>query len=436
VKRAVKNWVMFLAALSGGAASAASFPPFYARVQTEEGSFFAVRPLYSHTTAAEGAVRDVFWPLYSRKEFKDEKSSRGLIFWFTHEFDVSSESPRFRRWLLPFYFQGRDVHGESYGALFPAGGTIREFLGRDEIRFVLFPVYANSRINEVRTTSVLWPIYSRTRGNGIQRDRVFPLYGKSVLEEKYEKKFVLWPFWNSAEYFYPGDSGKVWVLFPVCGRADLEKEQTLWLLPPFFRFTKGDRQDRIFCPWPFIQKVDNERYDRIYLWPLWGRDRYKAGLKQRNFLLWPLLWSERSEEADRSKTRRMAVPFLYLQRTFQMEEGVPKDDWQEIASLWKIWPLMSLRREGEVSRFRMLELWPVSDSPPIERNWAPLWTLYRRTADEEGVIRRDLLWFAWNSERDPEGGRREWSLLKGLLAYKREGDARTLRLFYFMRFGE
>jgi hypothetical protein len=259
---------MFLAALSGGAASAASFPPFYARVQTEEGSFFAVRPLYSHTTAAEGAVRDVFWPLYSRKEFKDEKSSRGLIFWFTHEFDVSSESPRYRRWLLPFYFQGRDVHGESYGALFPAGGTIREFLGRDEIRFVLFPVYANSRINEVRTTSVLWPIYSRTRGNGIQRDRVFPLYGKSVLEEKYEKKFVLWPFWNSAEYFYPGDSGKVWVLFPVCGRADLEKEQTLWLLPPFFRFTKGERQDRIFCPWPFIQKVDNERYDRIYLWPL------------------------------------------------------------------------------------------------------------------------------------------------------------------------
>lgn len=427
---------ILLLAAYGVTAAANTFPPFYAHVQTDEGSFFAIRPFYSRTAVEEGEIRDFFWPLYSRKEFKDEKTSRALIFWYTHEFDASEEDSRHRRWLLPFYFQGRDALGETYFALFPAGGTIHEFFGRDELMFVLFPVFGKSRINDVKTTSVLWPIYSRTRGDGIQRDRVFPLYGKSILEEKYEKKFVLWPFWNSAEYFYPGDSGKAWILFPLCGRAKMETERTLWLVPPFFRFTKGERQNRLYCPWPFIQKMESERADRLYVWPLWGRDRYEGVLNHRTFMFWPLLWSERSESAGLSTTRRMAVPFFSLQRSFQIEEGVPKEDRVEISRYWKLWPLMSWRREGEVSRFRMLELWPVIDSPPVERNWAPLWTLYRRTADADGRVCRDVLWFAWHSEREPDAGRTEWSLLKGLLAYKRQGEERSLRLFYFMRFGE
>lgn len=416
-------------------AFAGSFYPFYDNIQTGQGSFFAVRPFYSHTVLEEGELRDFLWPIYSRKSFQKEQTSRALFFWFTHRFNTSEETPRQRRWLLPVWFQGRDTNGEDYFALFPLGGTIHEFLGRDTLSFALFPIFGKSQVNEVKTTSLLWPIISHTRGDRIARDRVFPLFGKSVLEGKYEKHFVLWPFWNSANYLYPGDSGKSWILFPLCGRSNMEHEQTLWLLPPFFRFTDGERRDMLYCPWPFIQKIDSDWHKKLYIWPLWGTDQYSAGLNHRTFLLWPVFWSERSEQENRLKTRRMAVPFFFLERDFAKQPGVPKKEQKQLSIYWKIWPLVSWQSEDGNSRLRMLDLWPVKNSAPIERNWAPLWTLYKRT-NTGGTVRKDVLWFAWHSENEAALNRKEWSLLKGLAAYKNRAGERSLRLFYFMRFGE
>lgn len=431
MKRTVFKGCIFLAlAVLGGTAVAGSFFPFYDNLTTTNGSFFAVRPFYSRTVLEEGQVRDVFWPLYSRKEFKDEETSRALIFWWTHQFDSKDANPRNRNWLLPVYFQGRDTHGKDYFAIFPLGGTIHEFLGRDSMSFVLFPVFGKSQINDVKTTSVLWPVYSHTRGPGIERDRVFPIVGKSVLEGKYEKRFVLWPFWNSAEYFYPGNSGKAWILFPLYGQSKMEKEKTVWVIPPFFRFTKGEKQDRLFCPWPFIQKIDSEPHSKFYIWPIWGEDQYAAGPTHRTFMLWPLLWSEKTGDTDLMRTRRMALPFFYQDYAVQNTNGVDT----KISNYWKLWPLMSWQREGDVSRFRMLEFWPLKNSAPVERNWAPLWTLYKRT-DNDGLVCKDILWFAWHSEQEPAAERSEWSLLKGLLSYKKDGDARSVRLLYFVHLG-
>lgn len=423
------------AAVLCGTAAASAVDPFYADVHKDDGSFFAVRPFYSKTTLEEGQIQDYFWPLYSRKSFKNERNSRAFIFYYTHQFDVQKETPRQRRWLLPVFFQGRSVTGEEYLALFPFGGTIREFLGRDELSFVLFPAYGKSRINEVETTSVLWPLYSRTRGDGIQRDRVFPIAGKSVLEGKYDKRFILWPFWTSADYFYPGDSGKSWILFPVCGYSDMDQERTLWLAPPFFRFTAGVKQDRIYCPWPFFQKIDSEWHDKFYLWPLWGEDQYKGGLNHRTFLFWPLLWSEKSEQAHLVKTRRLALPFFYHERNVLKEAGIPAEERATVSSYLKIWPLMSWQKENSASRFRMLELWPLKDTAPVERNWAPFWTLYQRT-HRDGADRRDVLWFVWESEKKSAENCSECSLLKGLFSYKKQDDSKKFRFLYFFEVGE
>lgn len=403
------------------------FYPFYEALETDEGSFFALRPFYSKTRVEGRQVEDVLWPLYSRKSFQNEQTSRALIFWWSHQFDANEDSPRQRHWLLPFYFQGTDAAGEDYVALFPLGGTIHEFLGRDTISFALFPLVANSQVNDVKTTSILWPIYSKTRGEGIQRDRVFPVVGKSVLEGAYEKRFLFWPLWTSADYFYPGDSGRAWILFPVCGRSHLEQESTLWLLPPFFRFTDGERQDRIFCPWPFVQKEKSAERDKLWIWPLWGRDLRGDGALSRHFAAWPFLWSERRNGPQETTERKMALPFLYHERAVRDDE--------EISSYRKIWPLVSSRREGDVSRFRLLELWPLKESAPIERNWAPLWTLYERT-ERAGTVKKNLLWFLWSSERSNDEDRSEWSFLKGLFSCRKEAGSTRGRVLYIFHFGE
>lgn len=415
-------------------AAVAGLDPFYENLQTDEGSFFAVRPFYSKTVLEEGSIQDFLWPLYSRKSFKNEETSRALLFWFTHNFEADAESPRDRNWLIPIYFQGTDTHGEDYFAIFPLGGTIHEFLGRDKILFALFPIFGKSQINDVKTTSVLWPVYSRTRGEGIRRDRVFPIIGKSVLEDKYEKKFVLWPFWTSADYFYPGDSGSSWILFPICGRSKMDKESTWWVIPPLFRFTEGEREDRIFCPWPFIQKQNNARIDKFYVWPLWGRKQAAGGALDRTFVLWPFLWAETVQRDQVTLRRKLALPFFYSHSKTLHEPDVPEEERDVLSNGWKLWPLMSWRRAGERSRFRMLELWPL-DTAPIERNWAPLWTLYRRT-DDGGRIKNDFLWFLWHSEKEPSAEEAEWSLLKGLLGYKKSGETKRFEFLWFNIGGE
>jgi hypothetical protein len=409
--------------------------PFYEKTESSESSFLAVRPLYSRTVVEEGKVQDVFWPLYSRKEFKDEATSRALIFYYTHRFGTDQEEPRKRRWLLPFWFSGRDAQGEEYAALFPLGGSIHEFIGRDRLSFVLFPLYGTGQINDVKTTNVLWPILSRTRGEGIRRDRVFPIAGKSVLEGRYEKKFILWPFWTSAKYTDPANPGNAWILFPLYGRTNLEKENTVWVVPPFFRFTKGDKQDRIYCPWPFYQRVDSESLQKHYIWPLWGKKQRTGGLKDRTFVLWPFFWSERSETPLHEHTRKLAVPVFTLERSYLKDAGNSPENKEPVSSYWRIWPLMSRYCGEDGSHFRMLELWPVRDAAPVERNWAPLWTLYSRT-DDGGTVTKDLLWFIWHSERSEKKECSEWSLLKGLLSCKNDGGSKKVRLLYLFKFGE
>jgi hypothetical protein len=135
-----RKLLMSLLAVVLGGTAVAELNPFYETLQTDEGSFFAVRPFYSRTTVEEGEVRDYLWPLYSRKSFKNEKTSRALVFLHTHNFEADVPSPRDRTWLFPFYFQGQNVSGDPYFALFPFGVTIQDFVGRDRLSFVLSPL--------------------------------------------------------------------------------------------------------------------------------------------------------------------------------------------------------------------------------------------------------------------------------------------------------
>ena len=98
---------------------------------------------------------------------------------------------------------------------------------------------------------------------------------------------------------------------------------------------------------------------------------------------------------------------------------------------WKLWPLMSWERQGDETLFRFLELWPLRNTAGIERNWAPFWTFYRREKSRE-TISHNVLWGLYRQSKGDDV--REWSLLKGLAAYKRDGSGRSFRLL-FLRLG-
>ncbi|MBU0677703.1 MAG: hypothetical protein KJ626_06270 [Verrucomicrobia bacterium] len=425
--------------------------PLFEKASSEDGkSFAAVRPLFSNTKdpVMERETTEVLWPLASVRDFRDETYWRVLTAIY-QDWDVNNPYSRYRFWILPLYFQGRDVRMRNYVALFPLGGRINEFLGRDEISFWLFPLTAYSSINNVKTRDVLWPFISRTKGKGIYRFRVAPFYGQSKHRDKFKKRFIAWPFWTSAEYYYKGSSGKGYIAFPLWGHIKLEDQESWLVLPPLFRFNKGQRLNYGYAPWPFFSYSSGE-VEKFSLWPIYGR-KATHGVESQYFL-WPIFWKEEMDRGDSVGHRFAALPFW--QSESRVERGYQAGSTHKKVYVYrKLWPLASYIRDGAARRFRMLSLWPLKDTPQIERNWAPLWTLYQNTSIEN-VSEQELLWglfrrqregdeYAWTSifplfewsadRRDKE--ERSWSILKGLIGYERLNDNKSLRLLYFIRFG-
>lgn len=425
------------------------------RVAADGKTFTAVRPFWSRVNdpQAERAVTDILWPLGMIKTRKGERDWR-LFPGFGHDFDVETHDSRHRWSVFPILFGGRTKEGERYFAIFPLGGTLHEFLGRDRSMFVLFPLYAYSTLNDLRTHSVLWPIYSRTTGSGVYRLRVWPFYGISINKDRWTKRFVMWPFWTSVCYDYPNQKGRGFVLFPVYGRVDVGDRHARMLLPPFFKYEwTGGNHRALNAPWPFVQYSRGE-IDKLYFWPLFGR---KALAHERQwFALWPLVSGQCSELPAATVRRFRALPLVFYESTYALQQaadgGTGRVEKATASSRYfKLWPLLSYRREADYSQFRTLALWPLKQTPGIERNWAPLWSLYSR--ERAGEVRQtELLWGLYRHRQnatartlslfpllqtasDRPKDSRSWSLLYGLMGYKREGLHKSLQLLYFIHVG-
>ena len=63
--------------------------------------------------------------------------------------------------LFPFYFQQRAPDPElNYTALLPVYGTIKNRLFRDEIKFIMLPLYVHTRKKDVVTDNFFYPFFT------------------------------------------------------------------------------------------------------------------------------------------------------------------------------------------------------------------------------------------------------------------------------------
>jgi len=474
--------------------------------QAVDGKIFAaVRPFYSRVGDEEDQrlLQDFLWPVAMVKDFRGETYWRVLCA-FGHDFDNTQSGSRFRFIVFPIVYTGKDIHGERYFAVFPIGGKVNEFLGRDTIRFVLFPLYMYSAINDVETHDVLWPIVSRTSGHDISRFRVFPFYGQSTRDGLWTKRFAMWPIWTSANYTYPdGQTGGGFVLWPLFGHAKLTDQESWMFLPPFFRWSWNDKGYRAGnSPWPFFQYSCGGNEERLYLWPLWGArstENYRS-----SFFLWPIGSTLDVDRGTEQVYRFSIFPFMFYEKKtakagvrdqppsptggaprgpgvrdlppWPIDLGEPGESGvsdrgsntefrvSSVESVsnapanlvgtgryFKLWPLISYLREDDSIRIRLPDLWPGKQLSAVERNMAPLWTLYSHVR-VDGAGEDELLWGLFRRSNDSNGRRHfslfplfscdrsveddslGWSFLMGLTGYKREGLRKTYRVLYFLRF--
>lgn len=422
--------------------------PFFYREQRDTQLTFAVPPLFSFTTdpVVDMSEFDFVYPLLSYDRFGGE-------FRF-HVFQVLSfsggenqEGDHARRFtLFPFYFQQRSSDPAlNYTALFPIYGHLQNRLFRDEIEFVLFPFYARTRKKDVVTSNYLYPVFHLRRGNALKGWQAWPLLGKeqkgptsrtNALDEieilgGHEKLFVLWPFFlrqksglgttniarqqallplyslyrspvrDSSTYFWP---------FGLTITDDREKHYREIGFPwPLFVYTRGDGK-RTTRMWPLFSQASNEFLrSEFYLWPVYKFNRVTA------------------DPLDRERTRILF--FLYsdtIERNTQTGEAKRRVDF---------WPFFTAHRDfGGNEHLQVLSLLEplLPNNKSIERNYSPLWALWRQEKNARtGNQSQSLLWNFYRAERSP--GQKKYSLFFGLFQYQSGTDGGHLSLLPFLK---
>ncbi|MCX7009077.1 MAG: hypothetical protein NTY53_17820, partial [Kiritimatiellaeota bacterium] len=276
--------------------------------------------------------------------------------------------------------------------------------------FALWPLYIHNVQKGEHSYHVLWPVYCRENNERNDRFRIWPLYGWNIRRGDYNKQFCLWPLVSWAHYYRPGASGYGYLIFPLYGHVKRENQEDWILLPPFFKYGTSAKQTQGYAPWPFIQWKTGE-IEQLYFWPLWGYknlDHIHGG-----FYAWPLGWWRHLDRYDEHVDRYTFAPIWFSESQWRAEkpkrtpqpEAAPSPSVVTapaapatncVARYWQFWPLCNYERVGEQSRFRTLMLWPMRHSAMIEREFAPIWTLYQHqragqsSSDEIlwGLVRR------------------------------------------------
>ena len=160
------------------------------------------------------------------------------------------------------------------------------------------------------------------------------------------------------------------------------------------------------------------------VWPLFGQAKNIS--LESDFYLWPLYKFNAIRSGPLNRERTRILLFLYS-RTEETNKET-----KEMKTRTDLWPLFTHRSDyNGNSRLQILAplepFLPASKS--IERNWSPLWSVWRsennpRTGDSS----QSLLWNLYRREASPTT--RKGSLLFGLIQYESSAEKRSWRLFY------
>lgn len=384
-------------------------PLFEYREMASGGTLWALRPLYvrQRDPVEDLSIDDTVWPLCSRHQLHEESWWRFLLLAYGSNDDVNNEDSGWKAFLFPLYFQGRTRQGEDYWALFPIYGHLPHILMMEDIDFTLFPLYLDYEVNGIERRYYGWPFYSRGEdAPGVVKTGVFPFYGETARRDVLTR-YVLWPFWTSAEYTSERNPGESWMLWPLAGRVDREREQQKLFLPPFFSHAKTDSAERWRMPWPFYETHTSKDLRKWSYWPLFGRTLRED--EDRWYALWPIIERFKLDSRGKRTERFHFFPFYMNQKIFR--KGKDGSETLE-ESYTRFWPFYSVEeRPGSgYYHLRAFEFMPIRFADGVDRNWAPFWTLYERT-ETDGRIAEDAFWGLFKTDRqrlrDREADRRE-----------------------------
>ncbi|GAB4354833.1 MAG: hypothetical protein Kow0099_38920 [Candidatus Abyssubacteria bacterium] len=424
--------------------------PILCTEETDTWRQFSFRPFYVSREAKDESEKRVqfLYPIYLYKRDEHDVTVR-LFPLFSHRKDVydyeEGVEVETESMLFPVLFWGDSTEEGSYLAVFPIAGTLNHFLGRDEVRFYLFPLYMDYTKDELHQRNYLWPIVSISKGGDYDGFRLWPLFGHFEKQGEYRREFVMWPIYHHQLFDLDKEqSGERMLVLPFYAREESARRNYRSVLWPFFshedNFAKN--YEERWMPWPFIATTRGDAY-RTRVWPFYGYTRTEGA--EKRFVLWPF-WNRNIIELEEDIERRETylVPVWSSKSDVSESKGV-------IRHKHKFWPLWKFRRtEDGTTYFRMLSLFWFDDAIGFERQYSPLWTIYERETTVEGDSRTYALWrlyrheekgkafethipLLYTSTADMAQNTRNMKILGGLFGLSRTEAESTLQVLYFIR---
>ena len=443
--------------------------PFFYEEQSGAQNSWALPPLlsFTHDAGTDSSEFDFAYPIISYDRFGAEYRFQLLQLFSFSGGGMQSGETKDRFTLFPFYFQQRSVESnQNYTALFPIYGTLKNRLFRDEINFTLWPLYvktvrkpgfgtvdadkflslgsrwAKSRRGDVTTYNFVAPIFHLRYGDGMSGWQVWPLAGhelKAVTSRTnvwgdaesipgYEKSFVVWPLWlrdtrdigtTNTSHF------KGFLPFYTSLRSP-GRDSTTYLWPCGLTFTddRAKKYHETDLLWPIFVYARGEGKTSTRVWPLFGKARNDT--LESDFYLWPLYKYSRLHSAPLDRERTRILFFLYSDTREQNTVT------QKAARRVDLWPLFSKSSDfNGNSRLQALSvLEPILKGKSIERNYSPLWSLWRAERNaQNGAASQSLLWNLYHHQVAPDGSTKT-SCLLGLFQHRSTTNGSGLRLFY------
>jgi hypothetical protein len=418
--------------------------PFFYSQEADSNQVWALPPFYSHerNPAVESQEDDWLYPLMTRVRYGRESRWQFCELLSTSSgLEPDAELPR-RFEFFPFYFQQRAADPNlNYTALLPFYGRLKNHLFRDEIHCILFPAYVETRKRDVVTDNYFFPFVDVHHGDGMKGWQVWPFagrehkaitmatngYGETTLVPGHDRSFYLWPF------YLREDAG-----------AGTEDPEQFRAAIPFFALTRSPQRDSTSVLWPIFTSIDDRgRKYREWQGP-WPFVIFTRGEGKHTSRVWPIF----SESHNQTKeTDSYGWPIYVHTRTHD-----DPMDLQSFRVLYYLYHRLSLRNTETGKERIRLDMWPfftwhrdfngnerlqilaplepgVPDNPAIERNWSPLWSVWREEKNARtGAFSQSLLWNLCRLDSTPT--HKKIALLFGLYQQDLRADDRSIRLFY------
>ena len=418
--------------------------PFFYNEQKEGQRTIGVPPLFSWTRDPETDSEefDFLYPLLTYDRYGEQYRWQLFQLLSFAGGPSQQEAQRNRFTLFPIYFQQRSTDPtQNYTALFPIYGHLKNRLFRDDIFFVMFPIYGRTHKRDVVTDNIVYPFFHLRHGDGLDGWQFWPLFGHEHKEITtrtngfhdletiggHDKTFVLWPF------FMQQKTG--------IGTENPMRQQASF---PFYTFQRSPQREMTTVIWPFFSWIDDR--DKKYreweiLWPIVVVARGEGKTTTRffplfsqahtptlesDFYLWPVYKYNRAhiDPLDRERTRMLL--FLYSNT---IQKNTETGAFQRRVDLW---PFFTHRRNYDGST--RLQIGAIVEpylpnNKSIERDYSLIYSFWRAENNPRtGASSQSLLWNLYRREVRPDS--KKCSLLFGLFQYQSGTEGKRVRLFY------